>query len=407
MTTQAATPASRACIGMSCSITLFMSVAAGAQVQLHELPISLPSGCSNRGSLMSADGATVVGKLDTGAAGLWRLGTGAIEMGAFCPTGVNEFGSRACGIGSDGIAVVYDGEVRQVTSPSGQEFAAYGIVGSVVVGSLGGRAAYSDAAGIQLVSGIPEDEHPSFVSSAATWKNWGAMAGTLQGWSGKLGFVNLRGLFPTTTLILRGPDGSQSWINDLDRYGIRAVGSVPFFAGPGPWVASIPNRACVWSFGPGWEFRPTLLRQLPATDRSDARGASLYADVIVGTCTSSALGYRATAWAGGDRPIDLNRYLNCAGIDAPVLQIAIGVSDDGTRILAHSGTRLYLITGFTPPPGPITDLNWDGNTDGVDLGLLLSAWGPCSSPCDSDLNRDGAVDGNDLAQLLAKWGSCP
>jgi hypothetical protein len=65
-----------------------------------------------------------------------------------------------------------------------------------------------------------------------------------------------------------------------------------------------------------------------------------------------------------------------------------------------------LINGFVPPTGPVTDLNWDGNTDGVDLGILLSDWGPCASPCGSDFNADGAVDGNDLAQLLAKWGSC-
>ena len=87
---------------------------------------------------------------------------------------------------------------------------------------------------------------------------------------------------------------------------------------------------------------------------------------------------------------------------------ALAVSGDGSTILAIGADgRRYLITGFVPPIGPVTDLNRDGNTDGVDLGILLSDWGPCPSSCESDLNADGAVEGNDLAQLLAKWGSCP
>jgi hypothetical protein len=47
------------------------------------------------------------------------------------------------------------------------------------------------------------------------------------------------------------------------------------------------------------------------------------------------------------------------------------------------------------------DLNGDGSVDGIDLGLLLAAWG-ASGP--ADLNLDGAVDGVDLGTLLAGWG---
>ncbi|MFM8872527.1 MAG: hypothetical protein ACKOJI_04080, partial [Phycisphaerales bacterium] len=51
-----------------------------------------------------------------------------------------------------------------------------------------------------------------------------------------------------------------------------------------------------------------------------------------------------------------------------------------------------------------TDLNADGATDGNDLGLLLGAWGPGTSP--ADFNQDGAVDGNDLGIMLGAWGPC-
>ncbi|MFO0875184.1 MAG: hypothetical protein U0575_14605 [Phycisphaerales bacterium] len=52
-----------------------------------------------------------------------------------------------------------------------------------------------------------------------------------------------------------------------------------------------------------------------------------------------------------------------------------------------------------------TDLNFDGQTDGADLGLLLAAWGT-NDQC-ADLNHDGIVDGADLGLLLAAWGPCP
>lgn len=53
------------------------------------------------------------------------------------------------------------------------------------------------------------------------------------------------------------------------------------------------------------------------------------------------------------------------------------------------------------------DLNGDGEVDGSDMGLLLSAWGSCRTPCDADLDGDGDVDGSDLGLFLASWGRCP
>ena len=48
------------------------------------------------------------------------------------------------------------------------------------------------------------------------------------------------------------------------------------------------------------------------------------------------------------------------------------------------------------------DLDGDGDVDGADLGLLLSAWGPCPG-CPADLNGNGVVDGADLGLLLTEW----
>lgn len=51
------------------------------------------------------------------------------------------------------------------------------------------------------------------------------------------------------------------------------------------------------------------------------------------------------------------------------------------------------------------DINCDGNVDGLDMLILLGAWGDCSDPndCPADLNNDGTVDGLDLLILLGNW----
>lgn len=54
---------------------------------------------------------------------------------------------------------------------------------------------------------------------------------------------------------------------------------------------------------------------------------------------------------------------------------------------------------FVATPG---DLDIDGTVDGVDLGIMLAAWGSPSS--EADLDGDGVVSAADLGLLLANWG---
>ncbi len=90
-----------------------------------------------------------------------------------------------------------------------------------------------------------------------------------------------------------------------------------------------------------------------------------------------------------------------------MLTFAIAVSDDARTVLAMDPSlKLYLISGFPSVVPPLTDLNWDGSTDGIDLGLLLAEWGPVDTDALADVTGDGFVDGLDLAQLLANWGGC-
>ena len=60
---------------------------------------------------------------------------------------------------------------------------------------------------------------------------------------------------------------------------------------------------------------------------------------------------------------------------------------------------------FTEPEC-VGDLDGDGDTDQIDLGLLLADWG-CDDPangCAGDLNDDDQTNQQDLGILLADWG---
>ena len=73
---------------------------------------------------------------------------------------------------------------------------------------------------------------------------------------------------------------------------------------------------------------------------------------------------------------------------------------------AQTGPFNVLITG--PGAGGCQpDLNADGFVNGIDLGILLGAWGACPAPCAPDFNADGFVNGIDLGVLLGAWGPCP
>ena len=58
---------------------------------------------------------------------------------------------------------------------------------------------------------------------------------------------------------------------------------------------------------------------------------------------------------------------------------------------------------LTRGAAPLGDLNGDSVVDGLDLTVLLAAWGPCAAPCTADIDGDGTVGGLDLAALLASW----
>lgn len=74
--------------------------------------------------------------------------------------------------------------------------------------------------------------------------------------------------------------------------------------------------------------------------------------------------------------------------------------ENGTGPNSHEFTldTLDVTSWWVPATG---DLNGDGAVDGMDLAMLLGAWGTAESA--ADLDQSGTVDGADLAILLGAW----
>lgn len=64
-------------------------------------------------------------------------------------------------------------------------------------------------------------------------------------------------------------------------------------------------------------------------------------------------------------------------------------------------TRAPTITiTYTPANVAPGDLNGDAKVNGIDLGILLAAWGGAGP---ADIDRDGVVAGGDLGVMLSNW----
>ncbi|MFM8732670.1 MAG: BPSS1187 family protein, partial [Phycisphaerales bacterium] len=107
-------------------------------------------------------------------------------------------------------------------------------------------------------------------------------------------------------------------------------------------------------------------------------------------------------------PLRQGSRLRDAAAGANLPHVFLVVPDAGHGSLgtaAGDAAAAWILDRLALVEACAADLNADGFVNGVDLGQLLSAWGPCTA-CAADLNGDGAVNGDDLGRLLSAWGPC-
>lgn len=230
---------------------------------------------------------------------------------------------------------------------------------------------------------------PNTVAYDINDNNW------ITGWAGKAPHID------ASAFIVKGrevielppiPGGFSSDGRSINNNGdVAGVGRVQVSPDVGEWQA--------YAYLDG---RALNLGSLPGSNSSVARALNDN-QVIVGV--SSLVG--GFVWLEGTM-YDLSELV--ADAIGPLIVGVDGVGDShgvnkrgqiiATGVL--SGDRVaFLLT----PRELDADLDRDGSVDGLDLMLLLQAWGACARPnsCAADLDCNGLVNGFDLAMLLGEW----
>ena len=160
------------------------------------------------------------------------------------------------------------------------------------------------------------------------------------------------------------------------------------------WIAS--EYALVAEFGGSWS--PEDAHSVVGFDLLDAAvelqtrgGVELEPTEIVERLLDSVIAMCAEElpWRPGAREL----LIEVRHVGVPCVLVTMSWRRLADAVLAEAPAGVFV--------GSVTG---DGVVNGIDLGLLLGAWGPCAGPsCTGDLNRDGSVNGIDLGALLGAW----
>ncbi len=161
-----------------------------------------------------------------------------------------------------------------------------------------------------------------------------------------------------------------------------------------------------WSAATGYQpIVPTPSADVGYVTDANADGSRLL-------CFFGMGGGAGYIWRAATGYTALADYAAEFGVAVPAdvsLGLPLGMSDDGLSIVGTAfgsfGMSPFVLDlrGGTPPCAG--DPNGDGVVDGLDMGLVLSAW--ASAEPSADLNLDGVVDGLDMSVILSGWGACP
>ncbi len=170
------------------------------------------------------------------------------------------------------------------------------------------------------------------------------------------------------------------------------------------------------------QSHPVLSLSLVAASLAFASGGVQAAEIVINqagatfspSVVSAAVGDSIRwVWAGGGHTVTSGTECTADGLfdgdlgsTTPSFTWIVPASVAGTSVgyfcVPHC---FFFMTGTinVAAAGPAGDVNGDGIVNGLDLTILLSAWGTTSGP--ADLNHDAIVNGLDLTLILSSWTS--
>lgn len=315
-------------------------------------------------SPLSGNGQWVVGRSSEGDV-RWHV-SGLVEpVGAIGPTAVSDDGSVVVGVDGiwcEGVGATATGGAVFGVSPNGVW----------ACGNWQGRAARwqtSDPGMVHPVRNMPE----TFWSAAGGITNDRVVSMVVRFADGR--YRAARSSFDGGVdgfVQFEAPHDLNSWAWSCSANGQHFVGHIHPAGG---YQVGQPGTPA--AFRLAGQFVPLDL--LRGGVRGEARQASADGSVFVGWSLVADVGNVATLWYSGVGAVNLNELLRRSGNPVPGVEFT-GVNDvsaDGRTVLASSPSGTWLIRDLPRPAPCKPDLSDDLRVDGVDLGLLLAAWGPC------------------------------
>jgi probable HAF family extracellular repeat protein len=149
-----------------------------------------------------------------------------------------------------------------------------------------------------------------------------------------------------------------------------------------------------WSESTG----PVLLPLPPAGYQPFVKPAGINsAGTVVGSIYTPLGSSRAFVYDAAHGVRDLNTLTTPA--PGFTMLAATAINDNGW-IVGYGAGGGGMYRSFVLRPAVVGDLDGDGTVGGLDLAMLLGAWG---LPGAADLDGSGAVGAADLSLLLAAW----
>ncbi|MSR28395.1 MAG: hypothetical protein EXS03_02320 [Phycisphaerales bacterium] len=355
-------------------------------------------------------GDDIAGAVDRGSAYIWkRATTGAWSQEAKIVAADGAVGDFC------GNAIAISGDYTMVGAP-GDDFSAVGDRGSAYVFLRSGTATWTQQAKLIAADGLINDIFGSAVAIDGTRAIIAAPYDDGTAGGGGTSYTNIGAayLFERTGTVWAEKARFNCADGQAEKYfGTSAAiwGGYGIVGSPADDIGSPlrQDQGSAYIF----ELVPTDCNGNGIPDAEDI------ASGIAQDCNANLIPDSCDIASGTSTDVDGNAVpdscqTDCNDNDIPDLwEIAHGTVRDCNANLVPDSCDIASGAADTDADGRIDaceralgDFDLNGQVDGIDMALILSAWGT-NTPAYADLDGNGSIGGGDLTGIFSRWGTLP